>query len=149
MAIVVLAVFPIGAIGIWQLVQPVGGGRSRAAAVTIYLAIPTPYHAMAEGRFGPLVTYALLPWIIHRLSLFQGVVPYGEKGGDPGPGAVIRNFWSDVTASGLLLALAIFFEPLIVIPTAIAITALLIGSLFAGEFLPGCFVLYLYLLGCQ
>lgn len=133
MAIVVLAVFPIGAIGIWQLVQPVGGGRSRAAAVTIYLAIPTPYHAIAEGRFGPLVTYALLPWIIHRLSLAQGVVPYGEKGGDPGPGAVIRNFWSDVTASGLLLALAIFFEPLIVIPTAIAITALLIGSLFAGS----------------
>ena len=134
MAIAVLSAFPIGALGMWLLVQPIGGGRSRAVAVTLYLAIPTPYHALAEGRFGPLVVYASLPWIIHRLSVAQGVVPYGEKGGDPGPGAIIRNFWANTTAAGLLLALVIFFEPLIVIPVVIAVLALLLGSILAGSF---------------
>lgn len=134
LAVAVLSAFPIGALGVWLLVQPIGGGRSRAAAVTLYLAIPTPYHALAEGRFGPLVIYASLPWIVYRLSISQGVVPYGEKGGDPGPGAKIRNLWANTTASGLLLTLIIFFEPLIVIPTAIVILALLTGSLLAGSF---------------
>tara|TARA_B100000902_G_scaffold261053_1_gene247333 strand:- start:978 stop:4109 length:3132 start_codon:yes stop_codon:yes gene_type:complete len=134
MAIAVLSAFPLGAFGIWQLVQPIGGGRSRAAAVAIYLAVPTPYHALGEGRFGPLVVYASLPWIIHRLSIAQGVVPYGEKGGTPGPGAVIRSFWADTTALGLLLSLVIFFEPLIVIPTVITFIALLVGSALAGSF---------------
>ena len=134
MAIAVLSAFPLGAFGIWQLVQPIGGGRSRAAAVAIYLAVPTPYHALGEGRFGPLVAYASLPWIIHRLSIAQGVVPYGEKGGTPGPRAVIRSFWADITVLGLLLSLAIFFEPLVVIPTVIAFVALLVGSALAGSF---------------
>ena len=40
MAVAVLSAFPLGAFGIWQLVQPIGGGRSRAAAVAIYLAVP-------------------------------------------------------------------------------------------------------------
>ncbi len=142
MAIAVLSAFPIGALGIWHLVQPIGGGRSRAAAVTIYLAIPTPYHALAEGRFGPLVAYASLPWIMHRLSMAQGVVPYGEKGGTPGPGTVIRNLWADVTALGLLLSLIVFFEPLIIVPTIIAVIALLIGSALAGS-LAGLFRLVL------
>ena len=142
MAIAVLSAFPIGALGIWHLVQPIGGGRSRAAAVTIYLAIPTPYHALAEGRFGPLVAYASLPWIMHRLSMAQGVVPYGEKGGTPGPGTAIRNLWADVTALGLLLSLIVFFEPLIIVPTIIAVIALLIGSALAGS-LAGLFRLVL------
>ena len=134
LAVAVLSAFPIGAFGVWHLVQPIGGGRSRATAIAIYLAIPTPYHALTEGRLGSLVVYASLPWIVHRLSIAQGVVPYGGKGGEPGPGSVIRNLWADATASGLLLSLVVFFEPLIVIPASIAVFALLVGSALAGSF---------------
>ncbi|MEE1566156.1 MAG: hypothetical protein V1249_14365, partial [Acidimicrobiales bacterium] len=43
---VVLAALPVGALGVWRLVRPVGGGRSRAAAVLTYLAVPLPYDAL-------------------------------------------------------------------------------------------------------
>ena len=132
-AVAVLAAFPLGAIGVWRLVQPVGGGRSRAVAVTLYLAVPTPYHALAEGRFGPLAVYAALPWICRRLAVAHGVVPYGERGGDPGPGTILRSLWADATATGATVAVAMFAEPAVLVPTAIMIVALIVGSLVAGS----------------
>ncbi len=130
---VVLSALPIGALGIWRLVRPVGGGRSRAAAVLTYLAVPLPYDALREGRLAPLAVYATLPWIAHRLAEAQGVVPYGHRGGDPGPGTRIRNMGSDILLTGLVVAAAIAVDPTVVVVLLVLVTGLVSGSLLAGS----------------
>ena len=130
---VVLAALPVGALGIWRLVRPVGGGRSRAAAVLTYLAVPLPYDALREGRLAPLAVYATLPWIAHRLAEAQGVVPYGHRGGDPGPGTRIRNMGSDILLTGLVVAAAIAVDPTVVFVLPVLVGGLVVGSLLAGS----------------
>ena len=44
----VIATIPIGAVGVWRLVRPIGGGRSRAVAFLVYLSMPLPYDALRE-----------------------------------------------------------------------------------------------------
>lgn len=130
---VVLSALPIGALGIWRLVRPVGGGRSRAAAVLVYLAVPLPYDALREGRLAPLAVYATLPWIAHRLAEAQGVAPYGHRGGDPGPGTRIRNMGSDILLTGFVVAAAIAVNPAVVVVLPVLVGGLVIGSLLAGS----------------
>ena len=130
---VVLAALPVGALGVWRLVRPVGGGRSRAAAVLTYLAVPLPYDALREGRLAPLAVYASLPWIAHRLAEAQGVVPYGHRGGDPGPGTRIRNMGSDILLTGLVVAAAIAIDPTVVVVLPVLVGGLVVGSLLAGS----------------
>ena len=130
---VVLAALPVGALGVWRLVRPVGGGRSRAAAVLVYLAVPLPYDALREGRLAPLAVYATLPWIAHRLAVAQGVAPYGHRGGDPGPGTRIRNLGSDIALTGLVTAAAIAVNPTVVVPALVVLAGLVVGSALAGS----------------
>ena len=133
LAAAVLAAFPVGAVGVWRLVRPIGGGRSRAVAVLTYLAVPLPYNSLAEGRLAPLAAYAALPWVAHRLAVAQGVVPYGRKGGDPGPGERLGGLWGEVLVAGLVLAVAIGLEPTVVVLAGVVVAGLVVGSLLAGS----------------
>ena len=130
---VVLAALPVGAVGVWRLVRPIGGGRSRAVAVLVYLSVPLPYDALREGRLAPLAAYAVLPWMAGRLAVAHGVVPYGPIGGDPGPGAHRRSLWAEVPAIGLVLAAAVALDPVLVLPCAAVLVGLVAGSLLAGS----------------
>jgi len=131
--LVVLAALPTGAVGMWRLVRPVGGGRSRAVAVLVYLSVPLPYDALRAGRIGPLAAYAIVPWLVRRLVGAQGVAPYGGRGGDPGPGTRLRSLWSDVLVTGLALAAAVVVEPVLVVPVGIVVVGLVVGTGLAGS----------------
>ena len=128
----VVAAIPIGAIGVWRLVRPIGGGRSRAVAFLVYLSIPLPYDSLKEGRLTPLAIYALLPWLAKRMAVSQGVSPYGSIGGQPGPGVKERTQLTDGLLTGLLLALGIAFDPVFLIPALTIFTGLFLGSLLSG-----------------
>ena len=131
--LVVLAALPMGAVGMWRLVRPVGGGRSRAVAVLIYLSVPLPYDALRAGRIGPLAAYAAVPWLVRRLVGAQGVAPYGGRGGDPGPGTRLRSLWSDVLVTGLVLAAVVVVEPVLVVPAGMVVVGLMVGTGLAGS----------------
>ena len=128
----VVAAIPIGAIGVWRLVRPIGGGRSRAVAFLVYLAIPLPYDALREGRLTPLAVYALLPWLTKRLAVSQGVSPYGSIGGEPGPGIKERTQLTNGLLTGLVLALGIALDPVFLIPAVTVFAGLFVGSLLSG-----------------
>ena len=128
----VVAAIPIGAIGVWRLVRPIGGGRSRAVAFLVYLSIPLPYDSLKEGRLTPLAIYALLPWLAKRMAVSQGVSPYGSIGGQPGPGVKERTQLTDGLLTGLLLALGIAFDPVFLIPALTIFAGLFVGSLLSG-----------------
>lgn len=129
----VLGSLAVGAVGIWRLAQPVGGGRSRSVAVLVYLAVPLPYEALREGRVSLLAAFALLPWLARRLASAQAVAPYGWRGGEPGPGTRLRGFWSDVVVTGVVLAGLVVVEPLLVVPGAALLLGLVAGSLLIGS----------------
>jgi len=131
--LVVLAALPMGAVGMWRLVRPVGGGRSRAVAVLVYLSVPLPYDALRAGRIGPLAAYAAVPWLVRRLVGAQGVAPYGGRGGDPGPGTRLRSLWSDVLVTGLVLAAVVVVEPVLVVPAGMVVVGLVVGTGLAGS----------------
>ena len=133
LAVAVLSAFPVGAVGVWRLMRPIGGGRSRAVAVLTYLAVPLPYNSLVEGRLAPLAAYAALPWVAHRMAVAQGVVPYGRRGGDPGQGIRLRGLWGEVLVAGLVLAVAIGLEPTIVVLAGVVVAGLAVGSLLAGS----------------
>ena len=129
----VVAAIPIGAIGVWRLVRPIGGGRSRAVAFLVYLSVPLPYDALREGRLTPLAIYALLPWLAKRMAVSQGVSPYGSIGGQPGPGIKERSLLTNGLLTGLLLALGIALDPVFLIPFLTIFLGLFAGSLLSGK----------------
>ncbi|MED6327602.1 MAG: glycosyltransferase [Actinomycetota bacterium] len=131
--LVVLGSVAVGAAGVWRLVRPLGGGRSRAVAVLVYLAVPLPWEALREGGLSTLAAYAVVPWVVRRLAGAQGMAPYGGRGGDPGPGTRVRDLWSEVVVTGVVLAAVVAVDPLLVVPTVVVLVGLLSGTLLAGR----------------
>ncbi len=131
--LVVVGSVAAGALGVWRLVRPVGGGRSRAVAVLVYLSAPLPYEALREGGLATLTAYAVLPWVVRRFVGAQGMAPYGSRGGDPGPGARVRDLWPDVVVTGVALASVVAIEPVLVVPISVILIGLVVGTLLAGR----------------
>ena len=130
--VLVLGSFAVGAFGIWRLVRPVGGGRSRAVAVLVYLAVPIPYEALRTGRLAPLAAYAVMPWLVCRLAGAQAMAPYGLRGGEPGPGARLRSLWSDVLVTGLALVALVGVDPILLVPATAVVVGLVVGTTLSG-----------------
>ena len=128
----VLGSFAVGAFGIWRLARPVGGGRSRAVAVLVYLAVPIPYESLRTGRLAPLAAYALMPWLVRRLAGAQAMTPYGLGGGEPGPGARLRSLWSDVLVTGLALVAVVGVDPVLLVPATVVFVGLVAGTALTG-----------------
>ncbi len=56
---------PLGGVGAYRLLRRFSGGAGAAAAGALaYAANPTPRNALAHGRLGPLVFFALFPFLI-------------------------------------------------------------------------------------
>jgi GT2 family glycosyltransferase len=71
--LVVLAM-PIGAIGAYRLTRHLVGLRSPAlAAAVAYGVNPVARNAISTGRFGPLVLFALLPFVLGRVVRLCGL----------------------------------------------------------------------------
>ena len=130
--VLVLGSFAVGAFGIWRLARPVGGGRSRAVAVLVYLAVPIPYEALRTGRLVPLAAYAVMPWLVRRLAGAQAMAPYGLRGGEPGPGARLRSLWSDVLVTGLALVAVVGVDPVLLVPATAVVLGLVAGTTLSG-----------------
>ena len=71
--LVVLAM-PIGAIGAYRFTRRLVGLRSPALAAAIAYGVnPVARNAIGTGRFGPLVLFALLPFILGRIVRLAGL----------------------------------------------------------------------------
>ena len=57
--VLILGLWPVGAIGMWRFTKPVGSRRARIVATVAYVIVPLPANAMAEARWGGLVAYAI------------------------------------------------------------------------------------------
>ena len=131
--VLILGLWPVGAIGLWRLTKPVGSRRARMVATVAYVIVPLPANAMAEARWGGLVAYAAIPWVLSQLAAASRLAPFGDVGGSAGPGVRQRPLLHRVIAVGVVTALAATIEPAIVLVVAGCAIAVVIGGLVAGQ----------------
>lgn len=131
--VLILGMLPLGAAGIWRLGKPVGSRRSRIVALLVYVAVPLPYNAIANGDWPALVLYGLSPWIVSHLAKASGVAPFGTIGGGAGPGIRSRPLVQRVVAVGVLTALAAMVTPVALLVVPGMALALIVGGVLAGQ----------------
>jgi GT2 family glycosyltransferase len=131
--VLILGLLPLGAIGMWRLARPIGSRRSRVAALLVFVVIPVPYNALGEGRWGALALWAAMPWLVQHLAAASRVAPFGDLGGEPGPGADARPFVHHLLVVGMQTALVALLVPQA--PAWLVAVALLLalGGLVAGQ----------------
>ena len=72
--IVVVAAMPLGAFGAYRFTRRLVGLRGPAFAAGIAYGVnPVARNAIATGRFGPLVLYVLLPFVLGRVVRLAGL----------------------------------------------------------------------------
>ncbi|MEP9383923.1 glycosyltransferase family 2 protein [Nocardioides sp. KR10-350] len=103
--VVMILSFPLALGGAWRLLRVVGRLISHRGAprwlllwgATAYALVPAVSGAWGDGRLGPVVAGALLPWMVHAALGFA----------DPEPDRRWRAAWR----AGLLLSLVTAFAP--------------------------------------
>jgi GT2 family glycosyltransferase len=127
--VVVVGALPFGAFGAWRLSRRITGPGSAAVVAALAYGInPLPRNALAAGRFGALVLYALAPFIVSNLLRIGGYLP------DTTP----RRWWRAVVATGVLVGLTTAaWPPAILLPVMLALALTLAGLIMRGEGRPG------------
>lgn len=129
--ILVLAAIPVGGLGAWYLARRLGSTLGRLVLTVAYLAVPLPYNAIANGRWGGLVAYAAAPWLLARLGRLSRLVPFvseTEADASPEPGRARL----ELIGFGLVLAPVVAFVPSIGLALLLTAAGLVIGSLVVG-----------------
>jgi len=109
----------VGWIGMWRFASVLGTRSAKIAATVAYAAVPLPYASIAAGRWGALVLYAAVPWMIHVARTLVGHMQitahvdtsHAEKFGELTPERWRRGF----ATLSLITAVTFAFEPSIIL----------------------------------
>ena len=71
----VLCWLPIGYYGAWRAMSIFPSSRARIVGLVVFAAVPLPYNALSAGRWGVVVAYGAMPWVVHLLRLIARVEP--------------------------------------------------------------------------
>ena len=78
----VIGALLMGCWGMWSVTAGFFTVRARAIGMATYAAAPLPYVAIEGGRWGVLLCYAALPWMI-RMFVKVGTRPSGAAFATP------------------------------------------------------------------
>lgn len=102
----------IGWTGVWRFASVLGTRAARIAAVTAYAAVPLPYSLIASGRWGALLLYALVPWMVHLTRMLVGFADLSPLRDTETIVMVASSTWRRWFAGlSLLTAIGLAFEP--------------------------------------
>jgi hypothetical protein len=130
--LVIVGLLPVGVLGAYRLLAPVGSKAAQLTAAVAYAAVPLPYNALAAGRWSSLAAYAAAPWLLGRLARASRVAPFCPAEESAAlPGVTRQPLWRHVVATGAVTGLAA-----LLVPQAPALllglgSALVVGSLLA------------------
>ncbi len=122
--VLILALLPIGLLGMWRLSSPIDSDWGRIVAVVLYAALPIPYSALIAGRWDTLLLVAATPFVALRVIRAFGVAPYHASG---------RGLLHQSVALGFLVGVVVAFEPLmLLLLVVICLTVAVIGCQTCG-----------------
>src|SRR5262245_49705133 len=122
--VLVVGVFVLGPIGASRLVRRLGAQRGPAmTAALLYGVNPAARNAIANGRLGPLVLFALAPFLVSSFVRASGF------GGITDPGHRIRATFG----VGVFTAIAVAFFPPAALFVALLVLAFLVGSILSAR----------------
>lgn len=120
----ILGLIPLGGFGAWRLLRDTGSVWGRVTALTVYVASPVAYNALAGGSLRGLVAYAAAPFVLGWLVRVSGLAPFD---GDDLP------FGKQVVALGLVVALGAMFVPVLVVLVPLVALGLAVGIVLTGQ----------------
>jgi GT2 family glycosyltransferase len=121
--LLLLGALPVGLVGAYRLARPLASVPARLLVLIVYASIPVPYDAIARGRWGGLVAYAVAPWAFAALARATGAEPFALETDDAGPR------WRPITALGVILAVAGALAPAVIVTVLVAALGLALGGL--------------------
>jgi hypothetical protein len=124
--LMVVGAIPLAAWGVFRATRPLAHSALPAlAAAVAYVVNPLPRNAIAQGRLGSLVMYALAPFLLAQLLRAAGTGPIGDNdsygyGGTVRrailAGAIVTAFVTAFFPAGLLFAAAVAIALVIAVP---------------------------------
>jgi len=129
--VLTLGMIPLGAFFAYRLPGPTGSRWAQIACLLVYVTVPLPYNALANGRWGALVLYAAAPVLVGILARASRVAPFGSVGGAVGLGVQPRSARGHALALGLTTALVATVLPVVVIIVLVMAVALALGGVIA------------------
>ena len=135
--LVLVAAVPLGAIGTSRLLKGRVSNRARVVGVVAYMALPTGFNMIAQGRVDVLVVVAGLPFVLRRLFDLLALpgmraTPYPE------PVAFGHLGWR-VTEAGqrmvlfMLVAILTAFAPATLIVVSLIVAGVALARGLSGE----------------
>ena len=123
----------VGWLGVWRFASVLGTRAARISAVTCYAAVPLPYAAISSGRWGALLVYATVPWIVHLARMLVGHADLDEQRDSEPMVHVVAWRWRTWFASLALVVAAVFaFEPSIFLVMVIVSLVFMIITFLHG-----------------
>lgn len=122
--VLVVGVFVAGPLGVSRLVRRLGANRGPAMTAAILYGInPVARNAIANGRIGPLVLFALAPFIV------SGYIRASGFGGISDPERRVRALFG----LGVTVAVSVAFFPPAALFVALVALTFFVGSLCTGR----------------
>lgn len=131
--VTILGLLVAGCLGAWRLSAAFTTSRARIATLIVYAGVPLPGQMISIGRWGPLVTYAALPWIVDAMRRFSGIAGGTAEDDQDVVAPVSRHRRMQIAAgAGVAAGIAIAFEPSFFLVLAIVTVVLSLTTLLAG-----------------
>ena len=130
--LLVMAAWPVAAVGAWRLGGVLRSGLGRIVLVVAYLAIPLSYNSISRGHWDGLIAFAAAPFLVLALGRLGGLEPFADGDGPLSPARLRR-----LVAMSMAIALLAAFAPVVVVAVFVIAVGLFLGSLAADEVGPG------------
>lgn len=124
--VLLLGLIPFGAAGLWRLLATTGSRRAQVVGLVVFVAMPLPYNALANGVWSALAIYGTLPWICLWLARVVGLGRAGEP-------SAATSFWLPTVLVGVIVALDWAFVPVTPLMLVMLVAALVVGGLLVGS----------------
>lgn len=118
--VLILGLLPVGLLGMWRLLKPIDSLWGRIVGMLLYAALPLPYNALANGRWGTLLLVAAVPFAVRRVAEAFRAPIYDQRN---------QGVLGQTTAFGLLIGVVAAFEPLILVLVVAIFVAVFIASI--------------------
>jgi GT2 family glycosyltransferase len=132
--VALIAMVPIGALGVWRLLAGVVSNRARLLGVAAYVAFPIGANLIEAGRIDLLVVSALLPFATRRALSLLDVPGFRPTPYETHVGFGHRGWGSTRAGQTALLVLQVALMTAMA-PVALVAMELLIGALVGAELL--------------